>query len=58
MYKRKTTDEWLIQGYCSGILETVNTEMTQRDAKRSIREYRENEPYTLFQIKKVRIKNG
>lgn len=41
-YKRKTKDRWDIMtdwGYC---WECENSEYTREDAKRSLREYREN----------------
>lgn len=52
-YKRKTRDVYDIQGNYGHGFETVTCEETWKDAKRAIREYRENEPYE-FRIKKTR----
>jgi len=56
-YKRKTREEWEIQanyGYGHG-WECVNTETTLENARRSLKEYRDNEPYP-FKIVKKRVK--
>ena len=42
MYKRKTYDKWIIQGNYGYGWDDENTELTYRDARRSIKEYREN----------------
>lgn len=58
MYKRKTFDEYEIQGdygYGCGY-ETVTTETTSREAREQLRVYRENEPGVHFRIVKKRIK--
>ena len=60
-YIRKTRDVYEIQGnynYGHG-WEAVNTETTRQDAKRSLKEYRENEPNTSFRrvCKRERIKS-
>jgi hypothetical protein len=54
MYIRKTKDIYKIQGYYSSQYgyETVNTEDNRKDAKRSLKEYRENENYSFRMIKK------
>ena len=54
-YIRKTRDEWEIQGNYGQGWECVNTETSQQDAKRSLGEYRSNEPY-LFKVVKKRVK--
>lgn len=54
-YIRKTQTEYQIQGNYSFGFETVNTELTRKDASRSIREYRENEPGIAFRIKSKRV---
>jgi hypothetical protein len=57
---RKTKDIWVVQGnygYGHG-WEDVNAEETWTDAKRSIREYRENEPGVSFRVRKKREKIG
>jgi hypothetical protein len=55
-YKRKTRDEYEIQGDYGGGYEMVTTESTWRDARAQIKCYRENEPGIPFRIKKIRIK--
>jgi len=54
-YTRKTRDELEIRGNYGFGYECVNTETTWKDARRSIKEYRENEPGTPFIIETVRI---
>jgi hypothetical protein len=56
MYKRKTVDEWEIQGLYSGQWETVTTEESRKDAKEQLKCYRENEPGTAFRSVKKRVK--
>ena len=41
-YKRKTVDRWDILGNCGYGWEVENSEYTREDAKRSLKEYREN----------------
>lgn len=55
MYKRKTKDEYEIQGNYGQGFECVTTEATWREAKAQIKCYRENEPYQ-FRIVKKRVK--
>jgi hypothetical protein len=55
-YKRKTTDEYNIQGLYCGQWETVTCEETWTAAKEQVKCYRENEPGTIFRIKKERVK--
>jgi len=55
-YKRKTEDEYNIEGYYQGQWETVTCEETRTAAKEQIKCYRENEPGTAFRIKKSRVK--
>ena len=54
-YKRKTEDEYNIQGFYSGQWETVTCEETRKAAIKQLKCYRENEPYA-FRIKKCRVK--
>lgn len=54
-YIRKTRDEWEIQGNYGQGWECVNTEDTRQGAKRSVKEYRDNEHYP-FKLVKKRIK--
>jgi hypothetical protein len=58
MYKRKTVDEYHIQGYYGNQYgyETVTTESNWKDAKEMLKCYRENEKGIPFRIKKVRVK--
>jgi DNA-binding sugar fermentation-stimulating protein len=53
--ERKTRDEYEIQMHTSEGWECVNTETTSRDARRSIKEYRENQPGS-YKIVKKRVK--
>ena len=55
-YTRKTYDEWQIQGLYSGQWEEVCSEDNRKEALQRLKEYRENESGTAFQIKKLRIK--
>ena len=55
-YTRKTYDEWQIQGLYSGQWEEVCAEDNRKEAFQRLKEYRENETGTHFQIKKIRIK--
>ena len=55
-YKRKTEDEFDIEQFCYGSWEVVNTETTREDARRSLREYRENQPEYPARIRKHRVK--
>jgi len=55
-YKRKTEDEYNIQGLYRGQWETVTCEVTWTAAKEQVRCYRENEMGTAFRIKKKRVK--
>lgn len=54
-YKRKTYDEWEIQGRYARGWEMVTTEETWKDAKAQLKCYRENEPGTAFRSVKRRI---
>lgn len=56
MYQRKTTDEYVIEGRYALGFEPVTFETTPRDARRVLREYRENEPGIAFRIVKRRVK--
>ena len=58
MYKRKTYDEYEIQGdYGYGYgYEVVTTETNSRDARKQLKAYQENERGTPFRIIKKRIK--
>lgn len=57
-YKRKTYDEYQIQGYYGSTYgyEEVCSEETMSAAKQTLREYRENEPGISFRIIKKRVK--
>ena len=55
MYKRKTTDEYDIMADYGQGWELVNCETTRKDARRSVKEYRENESYPC-KIVKRRVK--
>jgi hypothetical protein len=55
-YKRKTYDEWQIQGCYNGAWECVCTEDCRIDARDRLKEYRENEIGTTFRIQKKRVK--
>lgn len=55
-YKRKTEDEYNIQGFYCGQWENVTTESTPKEAKDQLKCYRENEPNTAFRIKKERVR--
>lgn len=52
MYKRKTIDRWDIETNYGYGWEVENSEYTREDAKRSLREYRENlEAYGKCQVR-------
>lgn len=53
-YKRKTIDVYDIEGNYGQGFEAVNTETDWNAARRSIREYRENEPGIAFRLKRRR----
>ena len=57
MYKRKTKDEWIIQGYYDSYhkWEDVTTEETFKAARITYREYRDNEPQYAHRIKLKRV---
>jgi hypothetical protein len=55
-YKRKTYDEWEIQGCYNGAWECVCTEDNKREALARLKEYRANELGTTFRIQKKRVK--
>ena len=55
MYKRKTKDEWEIQGNYGHGWEMVTTEETYRQAREQLKCYRENDPGTPHRIKCVRV---
>ena len=56
MYKRKTYDEYEIQGNCGYGWDLETTELTMKDAKIQAKCYRENVNYPIRIIKKrVRI---
>jgi len=60
MYHRKTVDEYEIQGYYTRQygFETLVTEETYSEARKRLKEYRENEPGIVFNLIKKRIKKG
>jgi hypothetical protein len=57
-YKRKTIDEWHIQGNYSPQYgyETVTIEESFKAAKVQVKCYRDNERNVSFRIKKIRVK--
>jgi hypothetical protein len=55
---RKTRDEWQILGLYSGAWEEVTAEDSLKEARARLKEYRENEPGTPFQMVKKRVKIG
>lgn len=61
MYKRKTRDEWQVQGLYSSQYgyECVDVLNTRKEAWESLKAYRENEGGVSFKIvkKRVRIDN-
>jgi hypothetical protein len=56
MYKRKTTDEYAIQGNYGQGFEDVTTETTRKEAKERLKEYRENEPQYSHRLIIRRVK--
>lgn len=54
-YVRKTKDEWAFMANYGYGWEELFREYTQRDAYQTLKEYRENEPYTSFKIVKKRV---
>ena len=58
-YKRKTKDEYEVQGNYAGTWEMLTTEETYKDAREMLKCYEENEPKYLHRIirKRVRIEN-
>ena len=55
-YQRKTRDYWSVQQWTGREYgwEEVNTEETWKDAKRSLAEYRENQPEYLVRARRKR----
>ena len=56
MYKRKTIDEYEIQGKYSLGWEVLCTEETWKDARRCLKDYNDNETKCLHRIVKKRVK--
>lgn len=56
MYKRKTRDEWEVQGLYNGEWECVTTEDTLKGAKDMLKCYNENETRYPHRIHKVRVR--
>lgn len=54
-YKRKTRDEYNIEGNYGHGFERVHTEDTLKEARARLKEYREHEPGTSFRLKKKRV---
>lgn len=52
MYKRKTYDEWIVQGNYGYGWEDENTELTREQGKQSLKEYKENGPGSYRLIKR------
>ena len=55
MYKRKTTDEYEIQGYYSYGWECATTEESRLAARIQLKCYNENEPGVSHRIVKKRV---
>ena len=55
MYKRKTEDEFEIQGYYGQGWECVTTETTRQLVRDQIKLYRQNEPGIAFRFIKKRV---
>jgi len=53
-YQRKTRDYWDIEQHTGYGWEVVNAEETWKDAKRSLKEYRENQPMFGVRARKRR----
>ena len=56
MYRRKTFDEFQIQGNYGYGFEEVASETTLTEAKQRLKEYRDNERGISFKIVKKRVK--
>jgi hypothetical protein len=54
-YQRKTRDEWAIQGNYGDGWEDVSVEDSIKDAKRCLREYRDNETGYPHRLVKRRV---
>ena len=54
-YKRKTSDEFEVQGNYGHGFECVTAEASLKEARARLREYRENEPGVPFRIIKRRV---
>lgn len=55
-YRRKTRDEWNVQGSYGCGWEDVTAEDSYREARARLREYRENQPQYPHRLIKRRIK--
>jgi hypothetical protein len=55
MYKRKTQDEYTIQGNYGQGYEDVTSEDTYKEAKTRLKEYRDNEPQYSHRLIRHRI---
>lgn len=55
MYKRKTQDEYEIQGHYGYGWECVTVEDDRKEARARLREYKENEPQYAHRIVKKRV---
>ena len=58
MRKRKWEDEYVVQGNYGSGWEDVNANETLHDGKRSVKEYRENEPQYSHRLIKRRVRVG
>lgn len=56
MYIRKTFDEYSIEGLYDGVFSTECICENFRDAKEQLKTYIENCPFTVFRIKKSRVR--
>ena len=57
MYIRKTHDEIQVQGLYCGEWSMECVAESRSDARRLVKEYKENCPFTTFRVKTVRVKN-
>ena len=57
-YVRKTRDEWVIEGYYGDLYgwEEVTREDTRSEGLARLRDYRENDPFVTYRMRKVRVR--
>jgi hypothetical protein len=54
-YERKTKDEYHVHGLYAHGWEEVTAEETRKEANERLKEYRENEPGTMFKVVSKRV---